>query len=150
MKPFPAGLQIVAGNSKATAPQRLTVTWWDCGELDQRPAHGGDRPQCQDGNLSLHVNFPDCWDGKNLAYANQKNTAYSVNAPLPEGLPRPDACALPARQVPADDHDPDVELASGGQYSGHADFINAWDQSGARRHWSTKCLNAYRHCGVGC
>jgi hypothetical protein len=24
--------------------------------------------------------------------------------------------------------DPEAELASGGQFSGHADFVNAWDQ----------------------
>ena len=32
LKPFPAGIQIVAGNSKSTTPQRLTVTYWDCGD----------------------------------------------------------------------------------------------------------------------
>ena len=100
LKPFPAGLQMVAGNSKATAPQRLTVTWWDCGELVDVP-HTATAPQCQDGNLSLHVNFPDCWDGKTLCYDNQKNTAYSRERPLPEGLPRGDAGALAARQLPA-------------------------------------------------
>src|SRR6476659_6781303 len=88
IKPFPAGLQMVAGNSKATAPQRLTVTWWDCGELVNVP-HTATAPQCVDGNVSLHVVFPDCWDGKNLAYANQKNTAYSVNHRCPKGYPVP-------------------------------------------------------------
>ena len=33
LKPFPAGIQIVAGNSHATQPQSLAVTYWDCGDL---------------------------------------------------------------------------------------------------------------------
>ena len=40
-----------------------------------------------------------------------------------------------------------VELSSGGQYSGHADFINTWDQA-VLATLVTKCLNAYRHCGA--
>src|SRR5215471_772046 len=32
LQPFPAGIQIVAGNSKSTISQRLTVTYWDCGD----------------------------------------------------------------------------------------------------------------------
>ena len=40
-----------------------------------------------------------------------------------------------------------VELSSGGQYSGHADFINTWDQT-VLATLVTKCLNAYRHCGA--
>ena len=92
---------MVAGNSKSTTPQRLTVTWWDCGDLTSSVPHTANVPQCQDGNLSLHVNFPDCWDGKTLYYDNQKNTAYSVNGALPEGLPRGDAGALARRPLPA-------------------------------------------------
>ena len=41
-----------------------------------------------------------------------------------------------------------VELASGGQYSGHADFMNAWDQQ-ALGKLVASCLNKYRHCGTG-
>lgn len=148
VKAFPAGLQIVAGNSKATAPQRLNVTWWDCGDVQTTVPHTATVPQCPDGGLSLHVNFPDCWDGKNLAYANQKNTAYSVNGRCTKTHPVP----LPAISLtvtyPVNTTTKNVELASGGQYSGHADFMNAWDQTELSR-LVTKCLNAYRHCGLG-
>lgn len=147
LKPFPPGLQMVAGNSKATSPQRLTVTWWDCGDLTFGVPHTATVPQCQDGNVSLHVNFPDCWDGKNLFYDNQKNTAYSVNGRCPKGYP----VAMPAISLtatyPLATTAQSVELASGGQYSGHADFINAWNQP-ALASLVAKCLNAYRHCGL--
>jgi hypothetical protein len=147
LKQFPPGLQIVAGNSHATAPQRLVVTYWDCGDLvDVAPSSGV--PDCADGTLSLHVNFPDCWDGRNLLYANQKNTAYSVNGRCPKGYP----VAMPALQLvfryPVKSPSGSVELASGGQYSGHADFINAWDQQ-VLTSLVADCLNKYRHCGTG-
>jgi hypothetical protein len=147
LKPFPAGIQIVAGNSHATAPQRLYVTYWDCGDqVNITPT--ASPPDCVDGQLSLHVNFPDCWDAKSLLYANQKNTAYSVNGRCPKGYP----VAMPALQLvfryPAKLPDGNIELASGGQYSGHADFINAWDQKALATLVAT-CLNRYRHCGTG-
>jgi hypothetical protein len=146
LRPFPAGLQIVAGNSHATAPQRLVVTYWDCGDL-VNVAPSSSVPDCADGTLSLHVNFPDCWDGKNLLYDNQKNTAYSVNGRCPKGYP----VAMPALQLvfryPVKTPGGSVELASGGQYSGHADFINAWDEQ-VLTSLVAGCLNKYRHCGT--
>jgi hypothetical protein len=39
-------------------------------------------------------------------------------------------------------------LASGGQYSAHADFVNAW-KPGALRKLVDDCLNALVHCGRG-
>ena len=146
LRPFPAGLQIVAGNSHATAPQRLNVTYWDCGDLVNIPP-SANIPNCVDGQLSQHVNFPDCWDGKNLLYDNQKNTAYSVNGRCPKGYP----VAMPALQLVyryPKALSGSLELASGGQYSGHADFINAWDQR-ALTTLVANCLNKYRHCGTG-
>ena len=38
------------------------------------------------------------------------------------------------------------ELASGGVYSAHADFFNAWNQAELER-LTQVCLNALRHCG---
>jgi Domain of unknown function (DUF1996) len=148
VKAFPAGLQMVAGNSKATAPQRLNVTWWDCGDVQTTVPHTATVPQCPDGGLSLHVNFPDCWDGKSLAYANQRNMAYSVNGRCTKTHPVPTPAISLTVTYPVNTTTQSVELASGGQYSGHADFINAWDQSELAR-LTAKCLNAYRHCGLG-
>jgi hypothetical protein len=40
-----------------------------------------------------------------------------------------------------------ITLASGGAYSAHADFFNAWDQTFLARSVS-ECLNAQVQCGV--
>ena len=146
VKPFPAGLQMVAGNSKLDRAPAADGHLVGLRRARQRPAHR-DRAAVPGRNLSLHVNFPDCWDGKTLAYNNQKNTAYSVNGRCPKGYP----VALPAISLtvryPVTTTTKPVELSSGGQYSGHADFINTWDQA-ALAALVRKCLNAYRHCGV--
>jgi hypothetical protein len=39
-----------------------------------------------------------------------------------------------------------ITVSSGTQYSGHADFVNAWDE-GALTALVNKCLNALRPCG---
>jgi hypothetical protein len=179
MHAFPAGLKMIAGNSHAFSPQSTNVVYWacaasetfrsaplarpprSCANVPIKPRKGFFKrcPTCpatqlppsrahQKLWLELHVNFPDCWDGKTLYYDNQKNTAYSVNARCPKGYP----VAMPAISLvvryPLTTTTQPVELSSGGQYSGHADFINTWDQT-VLASLVTKCLNAYRHCGLG-
>jgi hypothetical protein len=43
---------------------------------------------------------------------------------------------------------PGVALSSGGHYSAHADFFNAWRQP-TLRALVDNCLNALRHCARG-
>ena len=142
VRPFPAGLHMVAGNSRAHRPQSLAVTYWDCsvlrttvfGRNDAGPtppaATGSSRvPDCPATTaLQLHVNFPDCWNGRSLdSRDHRSHMAYSRNGVCPAGHP----VAVPALSVVLRYPPPGpgaVILSSGGQYSGHADFINAWNQ----------------------
>ena len=148
VKPFPAGIQIVAGNAKATKPQSLLVTYWDCGDL-VNVARSSGLPDCPDGSsLSLHVNFPDCWDGKSLLSDDQSHLRYSLNGRCSKAFPVPLPSLQLALRYPVTTTLETVELASGGRYSGHADFMNAWDQA-ALSSLVSSCLNRYRHCGTG-
>jgi hypothetical protein len=73
--------------------------------------------------------------------------AYSVRGRCPADHP----VALPALQVNVrypSAGGAGLVLASGGQYSGHADFFNAWNQS-MLQQLVTGCLNALRHCQQG-
>lgn len=147
---FPPGFRVVAGNSKATSPQALKITYWNCGPL------AGVRPQvtiptCPNARrmgLALHVAFPDCWDGINLDSADHVgHLAYSLRGRCPADHP----VAVPAVQVNVrypSAGGSGLALASGGQYSGHADFFNAWDQA-TLQSLVTGCLNALRHCQRG-
>ena len=148
VRPFPTGLEMVAGDSSATKAQSLQVTYWDCGENQHgRFPPTSTIPTCTGGkNLSLHVRFPDCWNGRDLDSVDHKShMAYSTAGRCPASHP----VAVPGIDLivrypnaPA----ADAELASGGQFSGHADFVNAWQTDGLRR-LVDDCLNALRACG---
>jgi hypothetical protein len=149
LRPFPAGLKVVAGDSHAISPQPLQVTYWNCGpEAGVKPQSSV--PTCPDvpgSNLRLHVRFPDCWDGTNLDSADHKShMAYSDKGACPAGQP----VAVPALEVifryPIKG-DPGIFLASGGQFSAHADFFNAWNEQRLTQLVDF-CLNGLRHCGA--
>jgi hypothetical protein len=150
VRPFPAGLKMIAGNSRAPAPQDLRVTYWNCGaQAGVRPS--ASIPTCADGRmqgLRLHVNFPNCWDGAHLdSQDHQRHMAYSIGGHCPSTHPvAVPAISLIYRYPIAGG--PGVSLSSGGQYSAHADFFNAWRQ-GTLVSLVQDCLNALRHCGRG-
>ena len=91
------------------------------------------------------MSFPDCWNGKTLAGADHRShMAYSSRGRCPSTHP----VAVPAISL-IYTYPPglsgDAFLSSGGQYSGHADFINAWNQSTLASLVRT-CLNGDREC----
>ena len=150
VQPFPQGLEVVAGNSKATAPQGLMITSWNCGPVAGIPPQAT-IPACPDARqqgLALHVQFPSCWDGVNLDSPDHKShMAYATRGRCPADHP----VAVPALQVNVrcpSAGGAGLVLASGGQYSGHADFFNAWDQT-VLAQLVDGCLNALRHCQQG-
>ena len=147
---FPAGFRMVAGDAKASSAQPLRTTFWNCG------VRGGVRPTstvptCPDARrraLRLHVTFPSCWDGKNLDSADHQS---HVRYPMQGRCPARFSHALP--QISLIYRYPvsgagDVQLASGGQLTAHADFFNAWRQSDLQS-LVDGCLNALRHCQRG-
>jgi Domain of unknown function (DUF1996) len=127
VKPFPPGLKVIAGNAAALTPQSRRVTFWSCGGRDASST----LPICRDGrhsSLRLTVNFPNCWDGRRLDSADHKShLAYSSNGRCPSShSTEVPAISLVIYYGVAGSRT--AELASGGEYSGHADFVNAWDQ----------------------
>src|SRR5207249_261733 len=111
-----------------SAPQPLGSSFWACRTMDLPSATP---PSCPaDTPLDLHVRFPECWDGANLDSANHKShMAYGSRA----GCPADHPVLLPKLALivhyPFSGDPAGLSLASGGVYSGHADFFNAWDQS---------------------
>jgi hypothetical protein len=148
VRPFPPGFRLIAGDSHAMTPQDLHITYWNCGAMTGIPASAS-APTCPNDraeSLRLHVNFPNCWDGKNLDSANhQSHMAYAVRGMCPASHP----VAMPAVSLifryPITGG-AGVSLASGGQYSSHGDFFNSWRQ-GVLSSLVHGCLNALRHCG---
>jgi hypothetical protein len=142
--PFPAGLKMIAGNAHARSPQSSRVTSWSCADPPnflephynpgETPAsrRGARIPNCEIEFrvLRLQVNFPNCWDGRRLDSPNHKShMAYSSRG----ACPRSHSVEVPALTLfiyyDGFSRGPSSELASGGQFSAHADFINAWNQA---------------------
>ena len=154
MHPFPAGLKMVAGDAHAVRPQPSRVTYWSCGASAVRIRISSTVPKCgvvrarmrglfmpcatcrarplparlAKTSLELHVDFPDCWDGRRLdSPDHHSHMAYSRNyvcaASHPVKVP---LIRLTIRYPVTAARG--VYLASGGQLSGHADFFNAWNE----------------------
>jgi len=148
LRAFPAGFKMIAGDRHATSPQGTQITYWNCGAASSVPV-STDVPTCpntQGQSLRLHVNFPSCWDGKHLDSADhQSHMAYAAKGACPASHP----VALPAISLiyryPITGGS-GVTLSSGGRYSAHADFFNAWRQR-TLVLLVNGCLNALRHCG---
>lgn len=126
VEPYPHGLMMIAGDAGATAAQPVEVAAWTCGTgIDHRSTP----PTCPDGtNLRLLVTFPDCWNGVDLGEVDPRaHVAYSSGGSCPAGYP----VHIPQLQFGVEfDHTGStagLELASGGLFSGHADFVNTWD-----------------------
>jgi Domain of unknown function (DUF1996) len=147
VRPFPAGFKMIAGDRAATSPQGPTITYWNCGAASTIRS-SSEVPTCPNTraeSLRLHVNFPSCWDGRRLDSADHKShMAYAERGQCPATHP----VAVPAISLifryPIVGG-PGVTLSSGGQYSAHADFFNAWRQ-GALTSLVNRCLNSLRHC----
>jgi Domain of unknown function (DUF1996) len=150
VRAFPPGLRMIAGDARATSAQPGRVTFWNCGVLSGIPRSAA-IPTCPNerrASLRLHVTFPNCWNGAALDSADhQSHMAYSRRGRCPVSHP----VAVPAISLVfryASTGGPDAALASGGQFSAHADFFNAWNQE-ALDALVQRCLNALRHCARG-
>jgi Domain of unknown function (DUF1996) len=128
---FPQGLEVIAGTAAARRPQGENITYWSCGGRA-----GIDRsstvPTCAGSSvrsgLRLTIKFPNCWDGSRLDSANHKShMAYSTAGRCPASHP----VEVPALAIViyyGVTGGPSAELSSLGQFSGHADFVNSWNQ----------------------
>ena len=150
IEPFPAGLKVIAGNSKATEPQNLGIVAWGCEAGDVKAS--ATPPTCpfdgKDGGLKLRIRFPDCWNGTDLDSADHmSHMAYSMKGACPDTHP------VSVPQINMTVHypsagGPGAVLASGNSpLTGHADFFNAWDQA-TLEMLVENCLNAAQHCGA--
>jgi hypothetical protein len=94
----------------------------------------------------MHIAFPDCWNGRMLDSGNhQIHLAYhGRKGTCPDGYPVPIPRLRMNVRYPTTGG-PGVALASGGVYSGHADFFNVWNAKELRR-LVRECINAGRVC----
>ena len=108
-------------------------------------------PTCPDSRgsfLRLHIRFPECWDGRNLDSADHKShMAYAMKGTCPATHPISVPQVTEIFRYPTAGGE-GFSLSSGGQFSAHADFLNAWNP-GALKKLVNDCLNALVHCAKG-
>lgn len=144
VRPFPNGLRMIAGDSGATKAQQKHVMYWDCGFLSPVPRSVHVLTCPRGTTLHLNIVFPQCWDGRHLdSPDHQSHMAYLRNGRCPASHPVPVPALATLFNYPIRGGK-GISLASGGLYSGHADFMNAWDP-GTLRELVDGCLNEYIH-----
>ena len=148
--PFPAGLRMIAGNSMAMSPQPLGTVSWSCSFSGSHPMTAS-MPTCPPGRrtmLAFHVSFPNCWNGRDLDSTDHKShMSYATNGVCPSSHPIEVPTISLTLRYPVRGGK-GFQLASGGQYTGHADFVNSWNQTELKR-LVAHCLNTLAHCGRG-
>jgi hypothetical protein len=148
---IPVGLQMIAGDESAMAPQPVSITAWTCSG-DVGVSHETPTPHdCPAGaEVRLVVTFPSCWDGHTLAGAGQTNVVYRSAAgcvgthpiQIPQivfhvNYPTSSATGLTVSMTPTMQGSTDTE---------HVDFINGWTQAIVDRD-VTACVATSTRCG---
>ena len=146
VQPFPEGLVMIGGNAGARGEQPLSIVAWSCGAGIERAVLP---PECSEGrDLRLLITFPDCWDGVNLdSDDHHAHVAYSSGGQCPEGFPVPILQLQFSVEYPVWGSTEGLVLASGGLTTGHADFMNGWDQEKLASE-TRLCIHREVVCGV--
>ena len=151
VRPFPAGLRILIGNSHAMSPQENpglgTTIIYRCGSGSDVPL-AAPPTQCASGVMVVSFVFPNCWNGTTLDSPDHKShMAYPVRSRCPASHP----VTLPRlesffRYRVGTGPVGTITLASGPYYTAHQDFFNAWDPT-VLQNLVTRCINQGIDCG---
>lgn len=150
IKPFPSGLRVIAGSAKSSSAQEHA--YWDC--HGDYIGHPGSIPQCttKADALNMVVEFPQCWDGKNLDSADHtSHMAYPSDGRCPSTHP----VAIPAisfnvlypvRDVKGWHLASDMyDQSKPGGFSAHGDWFEGWDPQ-ISKSFITSCVNKAVDC----
>ena len=150
VKPMPDGLRMIAGSAKSSSAQRYA--YWGCHE--SYIGKPGSIPNCGAGDsVTMIVEFPQCWDGKNLDSADHtSHMAYAQNGcPATHPVPIP-AITFNVLYAQPSGGTAGYRLASDmyntsqpGGFSAHADWWNGWDPA-VSKTFVERCINPALDC----
>lgn len=156
VQPFPQGLRMIAGDAKSAGPGQPRA-YWACHE--NYIGHPSSIPTCPVGDrVVMMIQFPQCWDGKNLDSADHKShMSYPVNGDCPSTHPvaipeisfniyyKVEANTDSSRwRLASDMYDPSLP----GGYSAHGDYFEGWDREVAEafvRNCDTASMDCHSH-----
>jgi uncharacterized protein DUF1996 len=148
VEPFPADFRLIAGEGHAASvagqPKLGKEIYWGCSDNSTGKLT---LPQsCSSGAISLHVGFPNCWNGKVTGTNDTPNVVYPSSSVCPAGYPRVLPRVIYRLEYPVGTTTGAITLSSGPSYTIHADLWNTWDQATLNRLVTT-CLRAGTDCG---
>lgn len=140
VKPWPEGFRMIAGSSASRGGQQNV--WYTC----NGGAHQEFIPSC-DGNVTMDIQFPQCWDGVNLSSPDHKShVAYPVNGGCPSThpVPTPELSIHITYKTTYGNSSTwrlssDYNGAPAGS-SGHTDWMHGWAQD-IMNTWVTRVVN---------
>lgn len=144
VRPHPPGLRMIAGDARAARPQAEKRAFWSCRGAGSQSVQR--IPACPRGSrLELHLDFPDCWDGRRAdSRDHRSHVAYSSAGRCPRAHP----VQIPQVQVKATyatRGGPSVAMSSGAGHTAHGDFFDGWDRRALRLRVD-RCLRARLKC----
>jgi hypothetical protein len=148
----PRGLELVAGNSKATAPQSTNVVKFTCsGAAGSIVGANTAPPVCPDGSaLKIVVLTPNCLDHALILQVDHQNdtarATYASGGGCPVGYDPIAQVRIEVKYPPGIDGRGTVAFASGPYYTMHADWFNAWNRRTLNR-FVQRCINPGIDCG---
>jgi hypothetical protein len=129
----PAGLEMIACDENATAPQSTRVIGWRCADPSTQQLSATPVNCAGTKGIELRVTFPSCWNGRTLNGASQTNVAYPEDARCPVGYPvRIPTVVFHVVYPITSAAGLTLSMGPGQQGStdtAHGDFINGWNQS---------------------
>jgi len=150
VQPLPTGLEVVAGNHDATAPQSTSVVAWQCSDNLGPTVPQATPPSCgPDRNLKILVRFPECWDGVHLTSSDhQSHMAYydPHTKQCDPAHPVPVVGANAEFKYPSLHDGTGLTLSSGSVLTLHGDFFDAWSQA-EMDNLTAGCIDAGAKCG---
>lgn len=155
IEPFPEDFRMIAGNSHATSeaenPYLGREIYWGCADNNDPPGKQTEPNFACPGTgiISLHMGFPNCWDGVLTHVDDTDHMRYPSGGVCPEGFPHTLPRLIQRFEYPVgtDDNTGRITLASGAYYTTHSDFWNTWQQP-ALVSLVDRCLNLNVACGT--
>jgi hypothetical protein len=145
---FPRNFRMIAGTAHAHSvteqPKLGKEIYWGCS--DNSTGKLKLPKSCSSGAITLHVGFPNCWNGKVTGTNDTPNVVYPSSGACPRTFPRVLPRVIYRVEYPVGKTTGSITLSSGPSYTIHADFWNTWRQVTLNRLVGT-CLRGNKDCG---
>lgn len=145
VKPLPDGLRMIAGDASASTEQTWGPATFQCGDGAKQFSFPA---SCRESKVIVEMQFPQCWDGRNLTAPDHKShMAYARGGcPASHPVPLPEITYVMHFPIPSGSNTSNWRLASDnyaggkGGYSMHGDWINGW-LPGLSKVWVENVIN---------